>query len=120
LYNSVYSDLCIYLTETFGIEEGILTKNIYDVLKSQGYPALYLLFRNISLMQMRNNNESKFSKRKFPLYRLRGICSRNKIVFDNLGNLKINGPFSGFDEEKKPTAYQYKSEEVSLSLYIYI
>ncbi|XGA08297.1 MAG: DEAD/DEAH box helicase family protein [Wolbachia endosymbiont of Xenopsylla cheopis] len=109
LYKGVYSDLCGYLAKNFRIKKGILTESIYAKLKSQDYPTLRLLLRDNSLMRGRNNNE----KRKFPLYKLRKICEENKIVFDNLGTLKIDGPFIGFDEEKKPIAYQYTSEEVT-------
>ncbi|WP_339045838.1 DEAD/DEAH box helicase family protein [Candidatus Mesenet endosymbiont of Agriotes lineatus] len=98
-----------YLKKEFGLEisESIVEK-IYSLLQSQDYPALALLLKEHNFIEKINVN-----KDKFPLYKLREICKKNKIIFDNLSNLKINGPFIGFDEEKKPIAYRYTSEEVT-------
>ncbi|WP_339047939.1 DEAD/DEAH box helicase family protein [Candidatus Mesenet endosymbiont of Phosphuga atrata] len=108
-FDDVYkTQLERYLEKEFGSEVSKSTKKIYSLLKSQDYPALYSLLKDNNLMQMRNNNE-----RKFPLYKLREICKKNKIVFDNLGTLKIDGPFIDFDEEGNPKKYEllYKDEE---------
>ncbi len=116
----VYKDqLERYLEDNFGLKSDEFIKETYKELQyekgdkvfnwqSKDYPAVAALFRKHNLIEKINENAEKF-----PLYKLKEICNRNKIIFDNFSHLKIEGPFTGFDENGKPKAYQYASEVVA-------
>lgn len=97
-----------YLKEAFGLEVGESIDDIYSLLQSRDYSTLASLFRKHNFIKKINDN-----KDKFPFYELKEKCKEKKIIFDNFDSLKINGPFVGFDEEEKPIACQYTSEEVT-------